>query len=342
MLEAMKYTTLGRTGLSVSRFAFGAMTFGTGQLVPGVTNAIDQTLANDLVALALERGVNLFDTADMYTGGQSEVILGKALRGRSDVLIATKCGFRSAESLNARGASARYLHQAVDASLERLGTSTIDIFFLHIPDPWTPVEETLRALEDLTRAGKIRYAGLSNFPAWVAQKMLSEQELHGWSRLQVLQMYYSLLGRDIEHEVVPQLEDSGLGLMTWSPLASGYLTGKYTGGKDSGGRRKNFQFPPVDSVLGDKVVAELRAIGAEHDADPGQVALAWQLSKPFVSSVIVGASSKEQLRQNLAAADVALSPAEVAKLDAVSAPATPYPGWMQPMSVDAATRAALE
>lgn len=337
----MKYTTLGRTGLSVSRFAFGAMTFGNGQLVPGVTNAIDQRAADDLVALALDHGVNLFDTADMYTGGQSEEILGKALRGRSDVLIASKCGFRSADGLNARGASARYLQQAVDASLKRLGTHCIDIYFLHIPDPWTPVEETLRTLEDLTRAGKLRHVGLSNFPAWLAQKMLGRQEQSDWSRLQVLQMYYSLLGRDIEHEVVPLVEDAGLALMTWSPLASGYLTGKYTGGQDAGGRRKNFQFPPVDTALGDRVVAELSAIGAERRADPGQVALAWQLAKPFVTSVIVGATSKEQLTQNLAAADWTLAPEEVAKLDALTAPNTPYPGWMQPMAADAKTTAAL-
>lgn len=341
-LERMKYTILGRTGLSVSRFAFGAMTFGTGQLVPGVTNTIDQKAANDLVALALERGVNFFDTADMYTAGQSEQMLGKALVGRHDALIATKCGFRSAEALNSRGASARYVHQAVDASLTRLGTSCIDVFFLHIPDPWTPVEETLRALEDLTRAGKLRYVGLSNFPGWLAQKMLSLQEFSGWSRLQVVQMYYSLLGRDIEHEIVPLLKDAELGLMTWSPLASGYLTGKYTNGNDRGGRRKSFEFPPIDTVLGDKVVAELRAIGDAHRAEPGQIALAWQLSKPFVSSVIVGATSKEQLEQNLAAADLVLTTEQTSTLDTLTAPAIPYPAWMQPMSADAKVLAALE
>lgn len=338
----MKYTTLGRTGLVVSRFAFGAMTFGNGPLVPGVTNAIDQAAANDLVALALDHGVNVFDTADMYTGGQSEEILGKALRSRKDVLIASKCGFRSADGFNARGASARYLHQAVEASLERLGTTCIDIYFLHVPDPWTPVEETLRALEDLTRAGKLRYAGLSNFPAWLAQKMLGKQEQFGWSPLQLLQMYYSLLGRDIEHEVVPLAKEAGLGLMTWSPLASGYLTGKYAGGKDSGGRRKNFQFPPVDTTLGDRVVAELSAIGGEHGAAPGQVALAWQLTKPFVTSVIVGATSMEQLRQNLAAADLELIPDDAARLDALTVPTAPYPAWMQPMAADAKTKALLE
>jgi len=337
----MKYTTLGRTGLSVSRFAFGAMTFGTGQLVPGVTNAIDQAAANDLVALALERGVNLFDTADMYMAGQSERMLGKALFGRHDALIATKCGFRSGESLNARGASARYLHQAVDASLTRLGTTCIDLFFLHIPDPWTPVEETLRALEDLTRAGKLRYIGLSNFSGWLAQKMLSLQELEGWSRLQVMQMYYSLLGRDIEHEIVPLLKDAELGLMTWSPLASGYLTGKYTSGNDRGGRRKSFEFPPVDTVLGDKVVSELRAIGDVHRANPGQIALAWQLTKPFVSSVLVGATSREQLEQNLGAADIELTAEQTRTLDALTTPSLPYPAWMQPMSADAKVLEAL-
>lgn len=318
------------------------MTFGTGELVPGVTNTIDQASANDLVALALDHGVNLFDTADMYTGGQSEEILGRALRGRSDVLVSTKSGFRSGESLNDRGASARYLHRAVDASLKRLGTSCIDLYFLHIPDPWTPIDETLRALEDLTRAGKLRAVGLSNFPAWLAQKMLGQQDQYGWTRLQVLQMYYSLLGRDIEHEVVPLLQDAELALMTWSPLASGYLTGKYASGKDAGGRRKNFQFPPLDTELGDRVVAELSAIAAEHRADPAQVALSWQLTKPFVTSVIVGATSKQQLTQNLAAADLLLTAEQSAKLDALTAPTAPYPAWMRPMAMDAKTQAALQ
>jgi aryl-alcohol dehydrogenase-like predicted oxidoreductase len=295
----MRYTHLGTTGLLVSRFSLGAMTFGTGQLVPGVTNAIDQTKADDMIALALERGINLFDTADMYTGGQSEQMLGKALGGRRDeVLIATKCGFRSAPALNARGASSRYLRQAVEGSLTRLGTDYVDLFFVHIPDPWTPAEQTLRALEDLTREGKIRCAGLSNFPAWQAQKVLGLQREHGWAPIQALQMYYSLLGRDIEAEVVPLVEDAGLGLMSWSPLASGYLTGKYTGGSDAEGRRRSFDFPPVDTELGDRTVAALREIGEVHDATSSQVALAWQLAKPFVSSVIIGASSLGQLEQN--------------------------------------------
>ena len=338
----MKYSPLGQTGLAVSRFSFGAMTFGTGQLVPGVVNAIDQSTANDMIALALERGVNLFDTADMYTAGQSEEILGKALAShRADVLIATKCGFRSGDALNARGASASYVRRAVEASLKRLGTDFIDVFFLHIPDPWTPVEETLRALEDLTRDGKLRCTGLSNFPAWKAQKMLGVQQANRWSPIQVTQMYYSLLGRDIEHEVVPFLEDAGVGLMTWSPLASGYLTGKYTGGKDDSGRRKSFDFPPVDTEVGDRVVAALREIGTAHDAKPAQVALAWQLSKPFVSSVVIGASSKQQLENNLAAANLELTPADITRLDELTAPTPTYPGWMQPMAADEKMKEAL-
>ena len=338
----MQYALLGTTGLAVSRFSLGAMTFGEGPLVPGVTNAIGQRTADDMVAVAVERGVNLFDTADMYTGGQSEEILGKALgKRRGQVLVATKAVFRSGDDLNARGASRRYLATAVEASLARLGTDTVDIFFLHMPDPWTPVDETLRGLEDLTRAGKIRYTGVSNFRAWHIQKMLDGQEARAWSRLQVAQMYYSLLGRDLEDGFTQFLEDAGIGLMTWSPLASGYLTGKYTGGVDVEGRRKDFAFPPVDTELGDRVVEALRQIGEAHDATPAQVALAWQLTRPFVTSVTVGANSLAQLKENLAASDIELRQEEETRLDELSSLAPRYPGWMQPMAHDEKTSNAL-
>ena len=331
----MQHAILGTTGLAVSRLSFGAMTFGQGTLVPGVENDIGQASANDMVALCLERGINLFDTADMYTSGQSEEMLGQALGSRrKEVLVATKCGFRSGAAVNARGGSSHYVLAAIEASLRRLGTDYIDICFQHIPDPWTPIEQTLRALEDATRQGKIRYAGISNAAAWQVAKMLGIQQTRGWSPLQVTQLYYSLLGRDLEDGYHEFLQEAGLGLMTWSPLASGYLTGKYSGGADVGGRRKNFSFPPVDTSLGDQVVSTLSAIADAHKATCAQVALAWQFSRPWVTSVIVGASSQEQLEANLKSAELSLTEDQVARLDDVSSFSPRYPQWMQGMGRD--------
>ena len=338
----MQHTILGSTGVTVSRFAFGAMTFGNGTLVPGVENDIGQSAANDMVALCLDYGVNLFDTADAYTSGQSEIMLGKALgKRRSEVLIATKFGFRNGGVLTERGASYRYVMSAMEASLGRLGTDYIDLYFQHIPDPWTPLEQTLRALEDATRQGKIRYAGVSNVPAWQVAKMLGIQKAEGWSPLQVTQLYYSLLGRDLEDGYGDFLRDAGLGLMTWSPLASGYLTGKYTGNAAKAGRRQAFEFPPVDADLGDRVVGVLRELGEARDATPAQIALAWQLSRPWVSSVIVGATSLAQLEANLKAATLVLESPEVARLDEVSAFQPRYPQWMQGMARDQKTAQSL-
>ncbi|HEY9726862.1 MAG TPA: aldo/keto reductase, partial [Chroococcales cyanobacterium] len=225
----MQYTTLGHTGLVVSRLAFGAMTFGVGQLVPGITNNTDQAQADQMVNRALDAGINLFDTADAYTEGQSEIILGKALGNRrQDVVIATKVGFRLGNAITDTGLSYRHIIASAEGSLKRLGTDYIDLYQLHIPDPLTPPEETVRALDDLVRRGLVRYVGFSNFTAWKAARMLGIQERYGYARFVGAQMYYSLLGRDIEHEFVPFIEDAGIGILVWSPLASGFLTGKYT------------------------------------------------------------------------------------------------------------------
>lgn len=341
----MQYTTLGQTGLVVSRLAFGAMTFGTGQLVPGVINSIDQSVADEMIGRALEAGINLFDTADAYMHGQSEVMLGMALRNhRHEAIIATKVGFRTSETLTDTGLSYRHIINAAEASLKRLGTSYIDLYQVHIPDPLTPLEETVQALNDLVKRGLVRYVGFSNFPAWIAAKALGIQERQGTVRFVAAQMYYSLLGRDLEHEVVPFVQDAGLGILVWSPLAGGFLSGKYTREnpvpRDS--RRNSFQLPPVDAEKGYDVVDLMRRIGWNHDASPAQVAIAWILSKPFISSVIVGASKMNQLEDNLGAANIQLSAEEVAELDAVTAPTVPYPGWMQPLAWDAAIKAAIE
>ncbi|MBW4688464.1 MAG: aldo/keto reductase [Komarekiella atlantica HA4396-MV6] len=341
----MQYTTLGNTGLVVSRLAFGAMTFGTGELVPGITNNIDQTMANQMVNRVLDAGINLFDTADAYTGGQSEIMLGKALENhRHEAVIATKVGFRTGNALTDTGLSYRHIIAAAEASLKRLGTDYIDLYQLHIPDPLTPLEETVRALDDLVRRGLIRYIGFSNFTAWKAARILGIQERYGYARFVGAQMYYSLLGRDIEHEIVPFVEDTGIGILVWSPLASGFLSGKYTREKpvSEDSRRHKFQFPPIDVEKGYEVVDLLQQIGENHGASSAQIAIAWILTKPFISSVIIGANKIQQLSDNIGAAELKLSAHEVEKLDTLTDLKPIYPCWMQAMGWDAKVKAALD
>jgi aryl-alcohol dehydrogenase-like predicted oxidoreductase len=341
----MQYTTLGHTGLVVSRLAFGAMTFGTGELVSGVINSIDQAGADRMVSRALDAGINLFDTADAYVRGQSETILGQALGNRRDeAVIATKVGFRTGDALTDTGLSYRHVIASAQASLKRLGTDYIDLYQIHIPDPLTPPEETVRALDDLVRRGLVRYVGFSNLPAWKAARITAIQERNGYARFISAQMYYSLLGRDIEHEIVPFVEDAGMGILAWSPLASGFLSGKYTRETPvpEDARRNKFQFPPVDIEKGYEVVDLLKQIGQQDQASPAQVAIAWMLTKPFISSIIIGASKIEQLDDNLGAAELKLSVQEVEKLDGLTAPQPIYPGWMQVMGWDAKVKAALD
>ncbi|MBD2097765.1 aldo/keto reductase [Trichocoleus sp. FACHB-591] len=340
----MQYTTLGKTGLVVSRLAFGAMTFGTGQLVPGVTNNIDQTAADQMVGRVLDAGINLFDTADAYTNGESEIMLGKALGDRRDqVVIATKVGFRLGDAITDTGLSYRHIIRSAEASLKRLNTDYIDLYQIHIPDPLTPLEETLQALDDLVRRGLVRYVGFSNFPAWKAARMVGIQERYGYARFIAAQMYYSLVGRDLEHEFVPFAEDAGMGILVWSPLAGGFLSGKYTRDNPApeDARRTKFQLPPVDVESRYEVVDRLKQIAQNHSASPAQVAITWILAKPFISSVIIGANKLSQLEDNLASVDLKLSSEEIAQLDTLTVPASLYPGWMQPLEWDAKVKAAL-
>jgi len=340
----MQYSNFGNTGLIVSRMAFGAMTFGQGTLIGELKNNIDQHTADQMVGMCLDAGINFFDTADMYTTGQSEMMLGKALKSkRDDVIIATKCGFRSGNAVTASGLSYRYILNAVEASLKRLETDYIDLFLVHIPDPITPLEETARALDEVVQKGWVRYVGCSNYPAWKAQKMLAVQERDRRVRWIGAQMYYSLLGRDLENDVVPFLEDNGLGLMVWSPLASGFLSGKYTRENPvpADSRRAKFDFPPIDVEKGYEVVAKLKELGARYEASVAQMALAWLLAKPYVSSVIIGATNLRQLEDNLAAARISLSAEDVQLLDESTLPHVPYPAWMQPMGWDEKVKEAL-
>ncbi|MDV2998384.1 MAG: 1-deoxyxylulose-5-phosphate synthase YajO [Chroococcidiopsis sp. SAG 2025] len=341
----MQYTTLGHTGLVISRLAFGAMTFGEGQLVPGVMNKIDQSIADQMVNQALDAGINLFDTADAYTNGQSEMMLGKALGDRRDqAVIATKVGFRTGNAITNTGLSYRHILASAEASLKRLGTDYIDLYQIHIPDPLTPPEETVRALDDLVRRGLVRYVGFCNLQAWRAARLLGLQERQNYARFVGAQMYYSLLGRDLEHEIVPFVEDTGIGVLVWSPLAGGFLSGKYTRENPTpeGARLNEFKLPPIDVEKGYEVVDVLKEIAQNHGATPAQVAIAWMLTKPFVSSVIIGANKMQHLDDNLGAIKLNLSASEIDQLETLTKPQLLYPGWMQAMGWDAKVKASLD
>ncbi len=344
-MGSMQYTRLGDTGLVVSRMAFGAMTFGSAPGIFAAVSKVDQNLAAELVAKAIDAGVNFFNTADVYTGGQSEQMLGKALGSRrKDVVIATKVGFRSGEALIHQGLSRRHILDSAEGCLQRLNTDYLDVYLVHRMDPLTPVEETLDALDSLVKQGKVRYVGFSNWPAWFASKAVGLQKQHGWARFRAAEMYYSLVGRDIEHEIVPFVKDAGIGVLVWSPLAGGFLTGKYTRENPAGdgGRLTGFDMLPYDREKGHAVVDRLRAIGQEHEASPAQVALAWLLAKPVVTSVLLGANKMSQLDDNLGASRIQLTAAQIAELDEMTAPAVLYPNWFTARTADVPVKDALQ
>ena len=329
----MRYRQLGRTGLYVSEICLGAMTFG-GQGFWRAIGELDQSAATALVRTAMEHGVNFIDTADVYSNGVSEQMTGQALKDlgvkRSDVVVATKFYSEMGRGPNDRGASRGHIMDAVHASLDRLGLDHIDLYQMHSTDVVTPVEETLRALDDLVREGTIRYAGVSNWQGWRIAKAQTLCEARGWARLASVQSYYTLAGRDLERDIVPAIQDAGMGLMVWSPLAGGLLSGKYgrDGSGPEGARRVSFDFPHVDKERAFACIDAMRPIAEGHGASVAQVALAWLLSRPFVTTVIAGAKTVEQLVDNLAAAELELTSEEVAKLDEVSTPPLEYPGWM--------------
>jgi aryl-alcohol dehydrogenase-like predicted oxidoreductase len=329
----MKYNQLGNTGLFVSEICLGTMTFGGGGFWK-VVGELDQKNATGLVARSLEAGVNFIDTADVYSEGQSEKITGQALKDvgirRSDVVLATKCYGRTGKGPNDIGASRGHIMDSVARSLERLQTDHIDLYQIHATDSVTPVEETMRALDDLTRNGMVRYVGVSNWQAWKIMKAQGVSHNHGWARFETLQAYYSIAGRDLEREIVPLLNDQKIGLMVWSPLAGGLLSGKFGPGSNGpeGARRVAFDFPPVDKDRAWKCVDAMREIGNNRGVSVARVALAYVLAKPFVTTVIIGAKTMEQLDDNLEAAKLALTPAEMKTLDEVSALPSEYPGWM--------------
>ena len=330
----MRYRQLGRTGLYVSEICLGTMTFGGQGGIWEAIGGLDQPAVDGLMARALESGINFFDTADVYSQGVSEQLLGQSLKNlgvkRSDVVIATKVFGDMGRGPNDRGASRGHIMDGVKASLDRLGTDHIDLYQIHGNDPVTPIEETLRALDDLVSEGLVRYIGCSNWAAWKIMKSLGVSDHRGWARFETVQAYYSIAGRDLEREIVPMMESEGVGLMVWSPLAGGLLSGKYD--RDSAGpqgaRRTSFDFPPVNKDRAWPVIDVMREVGKAHGVSVARVALAYVLAKPFVTTVIIGARNTDQLEDNLAAADLTLTADELKALDEVSALPSEYPGWM--------------
>jgi aryl-alcohol dehydrogenase-like predicted oxidoreductase len=337
----MQFKTLGDTGLLVSTICFGTMTFsgqsaGTEAGIWKHIGDVNQAGADGLIKECIEAGVNFFDTADVYSDGESEKMLGQSLKNlniaRTDVVIATKVYGRVGPGRNDVGASRGHIMDAVEASLRRLQTDHIDLYQIHGNDAVTPVEETLRALDTLVNHGKVRYIGVSNWLAWKIAKALGISEFKNLARFDSLQAYYSIAGRDLERDLVPLLEAEKTGLLVWSPLAGGLLSGKFSreNQKPQGTRRAEFDFPIVDKERTWKIMDAMTPIAKAHGCSPARVALAWVLAKPFVTSVIIGAKRLEQLNDNIAAVDLKLSADEIKKLDEVSALPLEYPGWMLP------------
>jgi len=329
----MRYRPFGKTGLLVSELCLGTMTFGG----TGFWEVVGKLGAKEVEATiggALDAGVNFLDTADVYSEGESETLVGGALaslaRPREQIIVATKVRGRTGPGPNQVGLSRSHIMAAIDASLKRLKLDFVDLYQIHGFDPHTPIEETVRALDEVVRSGKVRYVGFSNLAAWQAMKAIAYADANGLARFQSGQVYYSIAGRDIEREIVPLAQDQGLAILPWSPLAGGLLSGKFDPDKPGpeGARRTSFDFPPVDRGRLPKVLEALRTVSKASDVSVARIALAWQLTRPFITSIIIGAKSKQQLEDNLAAVDVKLSPEHVALLDAASALPPEYPGWM--------------
>ena len=329
----MRYRRLGRTGLYVSELCLGTMTFG-GRGFWEAIGKLTAAEAETLVGTALDAGVNFIDTANAYAEGESERFLGLALaslgRPREEVVVATKVRLRTGPGPNQIGLSRGHILAAVEASLLRMKLDYIDLYQIHGVDSETPIEETVVALNDLVRAGKVRYVGFCNLPAWLAMKALAYADAHALARFVSAQMFYALSSRDIERELVPLAEDQGLAILPWSPLAGGLLSGKFDLDKPgpAGARRTTFDFPPVNHERTAQVLTVLRTVSAAVGVSVARVALAWLLTRPFVTSVIIGAKTREQLLDNLAASEVRLAPEQIAALDAASALPPEYPGWM--------------
>ncbi len=327
----MQYHQLGNTGVFVSRLCMGAMTFGGAEGIFKAIGGLPQHDVDALVDNSIDAGINFFDTANVYSAGESETMLGKALGSkRKDIVVASKVFGRMGKGPNDVGLSRLHIMHEAEGSLERMNTDYIDLYQIHGFDPVTPLEETLSALTDLVRQGKVRYIGCSNLAAWQIMKALGISAMRHLEKFVTLQAYYSLAGRELEREIVPMLLDQKLGLLVWSPLAGGLLSGKFTrgGAVDNEARRTKFTFPPVDPEKAYDIVDVMRTVAERHSATVAQIALAWLLHQPSVSSVIIGAKKTSQLKDNLGAVDVKLSAEDLKQLDQVSKLPAEYPGWM--------------
>lgn len=329
----MKYKLLGNTGVLVSEFCLGAMTFG-GKGYWKAIGELGQEEVNEIVKISYENGVNFFDTANAYSEGVSEILLGKAFNdlgiSRQEIFIATKVRIRMGPGANQVGLSKYHIMDSVNDSLRRMNIDHIDLLYIHGVDPLTPLEETMRALEEVVRAGKVRYLGVSNHPAWMVMKGNSHADKMGWNKFVASQNYYTMANRDIEREILPMALSEGIAVMPWSPLAGGFLSGKFR--RDNEGseqnRRNSFDFPPINKEKAYDIIDLMDLIAREHNASVAQVALSWIKDRPGVTSVIIGVKREEQLRDNLSAVNLQLSSEETKRLDEISKLAPEYPGWM--------------
>jgi aryl-alcohol dehydrogenase-like predicted oxidoreductase len=329
----MKYNLFGQTGLVVSELCFGTMTFG-GTGIWANIGKTQQGEVNDLMKTVVDSGINFIDTANVYSYGQSETLLGQSIKDvgldRNELVIASKVRGRMGEGKNNVGLSRYHIFQSVDASLKRLQLDHLDILYVHGVDPKTPVEETMRALNDIVLSGRVRYIAVCNWPAWMVMKAQGIAAKNGWNRFEGMQYYYSLSSRDIEREVLPLATDQQLAVMPWSPLAGGFLSGKYTRETQSAGgnRRDTFDFPPVNKEKAYDIIDAIIEIGKAHHVSAAQIALAWVRHQNAVTSTIIGAKNAAQLADNIKSTEVTLSADDLKKIDEVSALPKEYPGWM--------------
>jgi aryl-alcohol dehydrogenase-like predicted oxidoreductase len=323
----MRYRTLGRTGLIVSEVALGTMQFGN-----KVLGNLDQEATTRMVKLAVDRGINFIDTADVYARGVTESLLGNALRGiREEIVLATKVRMPMSENFNRSGATRVNIMAGIEASLKRLQTDHVDLYQVHSWDSSTPLEETLRTMDDLVRQGKVRHVGFSNYLSWQGAAAIDMQERLGLERFVTAQMYYSLVGRGLEHEFLDFAKYYGIGILVWSPLGGGFLSGKYPRGRaPAPGTRfaEAGAFVPLDTEQAFAVIDAVQEVAARHGVSPARVSLAWLLARPAVTSVIVAARSIEHLEDNIKAGELELTPQDMKSLDAASDPGVPYPKWM--------------
>jgi len=329
----MKYNFFGNTGLLVSEICFGTMTFG-GKGIWEAIGKIQQAEVNDLMKTVIDSGINFIDTANVYSYGESETLLGQSIIdngfNRYDLVIATKVRGKMSESKNNMGLSRYHIFQSVDESLKRLQLNHIDILYVHGVDPKTPIEETMRALNDIILTGKVRYISVCNWPAWMVMKAQGIAALHGWNKFEGLQYYYSLAGRDIEREILPMATDQQLAVMPWSPLAGGFLSGKYMRNSEKSGdnRRDNFDFPPINKEKAYDIIDVITEVGKTHNVSAAQVALAWVRQQPGITSTIIGAKNADQLKDNIKSIEITLSGDELNRINEISALPKEYPGWM--------------